>query len=85
MRVAERLAIPGLPEVVLAGPVMEGVCRTGDALVLRGEGGDIASTCRGLELIRWGADRGDWVSLRVADVTLEDLATVTEVLAPGAG
>ena len=80
MQVREKIIISGIPDVIVAGPVLRGVCRKGDFLVLRASRPDQQVTCNGIELLNWGMDRKDWISVRLSDVKLEDLAQVTNVL-----
>lgn len=80
MKVREKIILPGIPDVIVAGPVLRGDCRKGDFLVLRGSRPDQQVTCNGIELLNWGMDRTDWISIRLSDVELEDLAEVTNVL-----
>jgi len=85
MRVVERLVVSGIPDVILAGPIQSGVCQYGDRLLLRGGSADREVGCMGIELLNWGGDGDDWVSLRVSDVELGDVSDVTEVVSMGAG
>ena len=79
MDVQERLVIAGVPDVIIAGPVLQGACRNGDRLRLVGGSTSREVTCLGIELLNWGASRG-WVSLRVSDVDLEDVTEVTKAI-----
>lgn len=80
MQVREKLVLAGIPDVIVAGPVIRGECRKGECLVLRGAGPDQRVTCNGIELLNWGVGRADWISVRLSDVDLEDLAEVASVL-----
>jgi translation elongation factor EF-Tu-like GTPase len=80
MQVREKLVLAGIPDVIVAGPVIRGECRKGESLVLRGAGPDQQVTCNGIELLNWGAGRTGWISVRLSEVDLEDLAQVTSVL-----
>jgi hypothetical protein len=77
MQVKEKLSLSGIPDVIVAGPVVRGECRKADSLVLRGAGPDRQVTCNGIELLNWGAGRAHWTSVRLSGVELEDLAEVT--------
>ena len=79
MTVEERLVIPGVPDVILAGPVTRGICKAGDRLELKGESGVRLASCLGVELINWGRGRDAWVSIRVSDVGLDDVSEITQV------
>lgn len=76
MRVEERVVPLGVPDVVIAGPWLRGSCRQGDKLRLTGPGVNLSVTCLGVELLNWGRSRQGWVSVRVADVGLEDVRAV---------
>ncbi len=56
MEVVEHLVVPGIPDVLLAGPIRSGVCRKGDRLRLRGISVDREVVCAGIELFNWGPD-----------------------------
>lgn len=78
MTVEERLALPGIPDVVLAGSVSSGDCHVGDRLVLEGRDVTIEVHCTGIELLNWGR-RPDWVSIRVSRVDLVDVENIDTV------
>jgi hypothetical protein len=70
MKVEEILFGPmpslGEGELILAGPHVSGSCHVGDNLVVESSGGQpVPALCVGLELVDWGADRSDWLSVRV--------------------
>jgi len=77
MRVSEKLVLPGIPDVVVAGPVEHGKCRTGDRLGVQGVPGISYVTCLGIELINWGSGKEDWISVRISDVDLSDVERLT--------
>lgn len=77
MRVSEKLVLPGIPDVVVAGPVEYGKCRTGERLALQGVPGFSHVTCLGTELINWGKGKEDRTSVRISDVDLSDLDGLT--------
>ncbi len=77
MEVVERVVLPGVPDVVLAGPVRSGTCRVGDRLRLSGGERCLEVTCTGIDLLNWGAARSGWLSIRVSDAELADVAAVT--------
>jgi hypothetical protein len=82
MQVLERIAAPDGGGVVLAGPVVSGAVVTGSTIVLHeADGAARPSRCAGLELLNWGADRSDWVSLRVTGFTLDEVQRVTSISA----
>lgn len=83
MQVREKLILSGIPDVIVAGPVIRGECRKGESLVLRGAKPDQQVTCNGIELLNWGAGRTGWISVRLSNVELEDLAEVTTVVGCG--
>src|SRR4051794_1060347 len=82
MRVLERLVVPGIPDVILAGPLLHGECHRGQSLVLVGGSTYREVVCVGVELLNWGVDRANWISVRVSDVDLVDVADVTGLASP---
>jgi hypothetical protein len=85
MEVLERVVLPGIPDVILAGPVVSGSCRVGDPLCLIGGSHDRQVRCTGIELVNWGPARTDWLSIRVSDVDLDDVIAVTRASASSSG
>jgi len=81
MRVVETLTTPGGPGVIVAGPVVHGVCKLGDHLSLIGPNATLEASCIGFELINWGRGREGWVSVRLGSVELADLKDVTDICA----
>lgn len=81
MRVVEKLVVPGIPDVIVAGPVEYGTCRTGDRLALQGVEEIPHVTCLGIELMNWGRGREDWLSIRISDVGLSDIEGLTALCA----
>jgi translation elongation factor EF-Tu-like GTPase len=73
------MTTPGRPGVVVAGPVVHGVCRVGDRLALIGAHANLEAACIGFELINWSRDRENWVSVRLGNVELADLKEVTDI------
>lgn len=81
MEVIERVVLPGIPDVVLAGPVITGTCREGDQLQLISGSGGRHVRCTGVELVNWGPARADWLSIRVSDVDMDEVSAVTRAIA----
>jgi hypothetical protein len=79
MEVVERAVLPGIPDVILAGPVHFGTCGIGDRLRLTGEIESFDVSCIGIELVNWGSERTGWLSIRVSDVDLADVGSITRV------
>jgi hypothetical protein len=79
MQVKEKTVLPGIPDVIVAGPVSQGSCQKGDVLQLHGSESASLATCNGFELINWGAGREDWISIRLSRVEMDDLSDVTSI------
>jgi hypothetical protein len=81
MQILEKIVVPGIPDVVVAGPVEYGHCQAGDRLRLEGMPSEREVTCLGIELMNWGRGREDWLSIRISDVDLGDVEGMTALRA----